>query len=65
MIDVFGESEIDPMESFLMLLKYNVVPQEDNSGQSDQVDLKCHVKSLLISRNELSIKQLLAEAAID
>lgn len=58
-IDALDECDKETMESFLVLLEPYITVEEDDLGQNLQKDLRCNIKWLLTSRNELMIKQLL------
>ena len=58
-IDALDECDKETMETFLVLLEPYTAVEDDNLALSFQKDLRCNIKWLLTSRNELMIKQLL------
>jgi len=56
-VDALDECDIDSLETLLVLLEPYINTEEDDSAQSAQKNLGCHMKWLLTSRNELRIKQ--------
>lgn len=58
-IDALDECDKETMESFLVLLEPYIAVEDDDLSLSMHKDLRCSVKWLLTSRNDLMIKQLL------
>ena len=58
-IDALDECDKETMETFLVLLEPYIAVEDDDLALSSEKDLRCNIKWLLTSRNELMIKQLL------